>query len=114
MAVDERLIGALHVETLRHEDRRSEAGDHQLFQTSSFYALLDGRYDGDVSFAELSGRGDLGLGTGRLRAGLPNRGGRHPDRLRERYRARAPGRRRAGEGREGPSEDDLRRIEGMR
>jgi acetolactate decarboxylase len=36
---------------------------HTLFQTSTIDALLDGKYDGDVSFAELAERGNLGLGT---------------------------------------------------
>jgi acetolactate decarboxylase len=63
MAVDDRLIGALCVETLRRGDRLGPAHDHEVFQTSTFPALLDGRYDGDVTFAELSARGDLGLGT---------------------------------------------------
>jgi acetolactate decarboxylase len=34
-----------------------------LFQASTIGALLDGAYDGDVTFAELAGHGDLGLGT---------------------------------------------------
>ena len=36
---------------------------HTLFQTSTIDALLEGKYDGDVSFAELEDRGDFGLGT---------------------------------------------------
>ena len=36
---------------------------HAAFQTSTITALLDGRYDGDVSIGELRRRGDLGLGT---------------------------------------------------
>jgi acetolactate decarboxylase len=63
MAMDQHMVGALHVETLRHGDRLPETRDHEIFQTSTFSALLDGNYDGDVSFAELNGRGDLGLGT---------------------------------------------------
>jgi acetolactate decarboxylase len=34
-----------------------------LFQASTIGALLDGAYEGDVSFAELAEHGDLGLGT---------------------------------------------------
>lgn len=34
-----------------------------IFQTSTIDALLDGAYDGDVSFPELREHGDLGLGT---------------------------------------------------
>ncbi len=36
---------------------------HTLFQTSTIDALLDGRYEGDVSFAELEAHGDFGIGT---------------------------------------------------
>src|SRR5215203_631691 len=64
MPVDTALVGALHVDYLK---KRNLAGDqhahHTLFQTSTIDALLEGKYDGDVSFAELEKRGDLGLGT---------------------------------------------------
>ena len=36
---------------------------HAAFQTSTITALLDGRYEGDVSIGELRRHGDLGLGT---------------------------------------------------
>lgn len=36
---------------------------HFVFQASTLAALLAGRYEGDVTFSELAGRGDLGLGT---------------------------------------------------
>ena len=39
------------------------ASAHVLFQASTIGALLDGSYDGDLTFAELAERGDLGLGT---------------------------------------------------
>ena len=64
MPVDTALVGALHVDYLK---KRNPEGDqhshHTLFQTSTIDALLEGKYDGDVSFAELEKRGDLGLGT---------------------------------------------------
>lgn len=62
MGFDERLIGALHVQSMSEGDLASDqpAG---VFQTSTIGALLHGAYDGDVSFGELRGRGDLGLGT---------------------------------------------------
>ncbi|MEK6278335.1 MAG: acetolactate decarboxylase [Actinomycetota bacterium] len=62
MAIDERLIGALHVDRLRATDLHAESEPHVVFQASSIAALLDG-YDGDVTFAELEEHGDLGLGT---------------------------------------------------
>jgi acetolactate decarboxylase len=61
--LDERWIRALHVETMRREDLHAERASHVLFQASTIGALLDGAYDGDVSFGDLAERGDLGLGT---------------------------------------------------
>ena len=63
MAIDERLVKALHVEVLMRQDLRAETEPHVLFQTSTIEALLEGAYDGDVTFAELGEHGDLGLGT---------------------------------------------------
>jgi acetolactate decarboxylase len=64
VAIDTALVGALHVEYLEKGDLGADARlHHTLFQTSTIDALLEGRYDGDVSFAELAERGDLGLGT---------------------------------------------------
>jgi acetolactate decarboxylase len=61
--LDERLITALHVETLRKDRVHAEHEPHVLFQASTIGALLDGAYEGDVSFAQLAEHGDLGLGT---------------------------------------------------
>jgi acetolactate decarboxylase len=61
--LDERLITALHVETLRRDEVHAEHEPHVLFQASTIGALLEGAYQGDVSFAELAEHGDLGLGT---------------------------------------------------
>jgi acetolactate decarboxylase len=61
--LDERLARHLHVESLRHRELHPEHEPHVLFQASTIGALLDGAYDGDVSFEELAGHGDLGLGT---------------------------------------------------
>ncbi|MBA3472482.1 MAG: acetolactate decarboxylase [Rubrobacter sp.] len=61
---EEDVIGALHVELLEREEvRAGERTHHALFQTSTIEALLDGNYEGDVSFAELGAYGDFGLGT---------------------------------------------------
>ena len=62
-AIDERLVKALHVQTLRRSELHAEHDPHLLFQTSTIEALLDGAYDGDVSFEELAEHGDFGLGT---------------------------------------------------
>ncbi len=61
--LDERLATHLHVQSLRHRDLHPEHESHVLFQASTISALLEGAYDGDISFAELAGHGDLGLGT---------------------------------------------------
>jgi acetolactate decarboxylase len=64
MPIDTALAGALHVEYLKKRDLGEDARPHHtLFQTSTIDALLEGKYDGDVSFAELEDRGDFGLGT---------------------------------------------------
>jgi hypothetical protein len=41
------LIGALHVESLRHDALHAEREPHTIFQASTIEALLHGRYDGD-------------------------------------------------------------------
>jgi acetolactate decarboxylase len=61
--LDDRLITFLHVETLRREELHAEHEPHVLFQASTIGALLDGAYEGDVSFGRLAEQGDLGLGT---------------------------------------------------
>jgi acetolactate decarboxylase len=61
--LDERFARALHVDSLRARDLHPGHEAHVLFQASTIGALLDGAYDGDVTFAELAEHGDLGLGT---------------------------------------------------
>jgi acetolactate decarboxylase len=65
MPIDTAFVGALHVEYLKKRDlvEHEERAHHTLFQTSTIGVLLEGNYDGDVSFAELGERGDFGLGT---------------------------------------------------
>jgi acetolactate decarboxylase len=63
MSIDERWIRSLHVEAMRHADLHAERDPHVLFQASTIGALLDGSLEGDVTFAELTEHGDLGLGT---------------------------------------------------
>ncbi len=70
MPLDAALVGALHVEYLQKRDLVGEdRPHHSLFQTSTIEALLEGNYDGDVTFAELGERGYFGLGTCRLTRG---------------------------------------------
>jgi acetolactate decarboxylase len=63
MSLDERWIRSLHVEAMRHAELDAEHEPHVLFQASTIGALLGGAYEGDLTFAELAERGDLGLGT---------------------------------------------------
>src|ERR687894_637528 len=60
MSIDSALVGALHVEYLRERDLGGDEHlHHTLFQTSTVDALLEGKYEGDVSFAELEAHGDF-------------------------------------------------------
>jgi acetolactate decarboxylase len=61
--IDERLIGALHLTSGGLDDDIEPERAHAIFQTSTVAALLDGAYEGDVTFAELAAHGDFGLGT---------------------------------------------------
>ncbi|HET7417122.1 MAG TPA: acetolactate decarboxylase [Solirubrobacterales bacterium] len=61
--LDERWIRSLHVESMRLADLHKEREAHVLFQASTIGALLDGAFEGDLSFGELAEQGDLGLGT---------------------------------------------------
>ena len=61
--LDERWIRSLHVETLRESELHAGREPHVLFQASTIAALLEGAYEGDLTFAELAEHGDLGLGT---------------------------------------------------
>jgi acetolactate decarboxylase len=61
--LDERWIRSLHVESMRRADLHRERQPHALFQASTIGALLEGAFEGDLSFAELAEHGDLGLGT---------------------------------------------------
>src|SRR4029078_8648676 len=61
--LDERWIRSLHVEAIPREHLHGGHAHLVLFQASTIGALLDGAYDGDLSFGELAEQGDLGLGT---------------------------------------------------
>jgi acetolactate decarboxylase len=51
------------VDSLRREGLAARGEPHEVFQTSTVDALFEGRFDGDVSFAELARQGDFGIGT---------------------------------------------------
>src|SRR5918997_1235493 len=57
------MVSNLHVRALRRSEAHADREPGVLFQASTIAALLDGAYDGDLTFAELAEHGDLGLGT---------------------------------------------------
>jgi len=62
--IDERLIRGLHIDAADLAGAAAaRAAGHAAFQASTLAALLAGRFDGDLTFAELARHGDLGLGT---------------------------------------------------
>jgi len=64
MAIDDVFIKAFQSHRtqgdLFHHDQRQA---HELFQTSTIGALMEGIYDGEVTYGELAKHGDFGLGT---------------------------------------------------
>lgn len=60
---EEMMLRSLHVQSMRAGELHAGHESHRLFQASTVSALLDGVYDGDLTFAELADHGDLGLGT---------------------------------------------------
>jgi acetolactate decarboxylase len=61
--LDERWIRSLHVESMHRADLHEEREPHVFFQASTIGALLEGAFEGDLSFGELAEHGDLGLGA---------------------------------------------------
>jgi acetolactate decarboxylase len=61
--LDEVMVKGLHVEAMRRAGLHAEHEPHLVFQASTIGALLDGAYEGELTFAELAEHGDLGLGT---------------------------------------------------
>lgn len=62
LQIERHFIQALHA--LRHH--RQHAPDqplHEVYQSSTLNALLEGVYDGTMSYAELRQHGDFGIGT---------------------------------------------------
>ena len=57
------MIRSLHVSSMRAADLDAGHDHHALFQASTIGALLEGRFEGDVTIADLAERGNTGLGT---------------------------------------------------
>lgn len=62
-ALDPALIHALNVRLVDHTEFGSSPADHAVVQSSTIAALLDRKYDGDVTIGEVLAAGDLGVGT---------------------------------------------------
>src|SRR3954468_10827922 len=58
--IDHRL---LHVEARARPGIHPEHQAHTFFQASTLDSLFAGRLEGDLTFPELAGHGDLGIGT---------------------------------------------------
>ena len=61
--IDDRLIRGIHVEAVRRAGAHPEHEAHVVFQAATLDALMEGRFDGDLTIGELAGHGDLGIGT---------------------------------------------------
>ena len=58
--LDERLVSNLHVHALRRLEAHADREPHVLFQASTIAALLDGAYEGDLTYTALDPRVRLG------------------------------------------------------
>lgn len=72
MSIEEKFVKFLdalhrHRKTPRGKHQRVQSSDHhhahKVFQASTINALLEGVYDGEITFGELRQHGDFGLGT---------------------------------------------------
>lgn len=62
--IDPHLLHGVHLTRFGRAAARSDhADDDTVFQASSINALLDGAYEGDLTFGELARHGDFGIGT---------------------------------------------------
>jgi acetolactate decarboxylase len=62
MHLEQRFIQALHV--LRHHRLHApHRSAHEVYQSSTINALLEGVYDGDMTCGQLRRHGDFGIGT---------------------------------------------------
>ena len=63
MAIDPALAAALHLHLYERGELAHLAEHDTAVQASTLSALMDGKFDGDLSVAELLEHGDLGIGT---------------------------------------------------
>ena len=63
MIMDAGLVHALKVRLVDHRGVGAGVADHEVVQVSTIAAVLDRKYDGDVTIGEILASGDQGLGT---------------------------------------------------
>ena len=61
MNIEQGFVRAL--QALRHHRHAPHRHPHEIFQLSSINALLEGVFDGDMSYGRLKAHGDFGIGT---------------------------------------------------
>ena len=62
MQLEQKFIQALHA--LRHHRLHApQRPIHEVYQSSTINALLEGVYDGDMTYGQLRRHGDFGIGT---------------------------------------------------
>ena len=62
MQLEQKFIQALHA--LRHHRLHApQKPIHEVYQSSTINALLEGVYDGDMTYGQLRRHGDFGIGT---------------------------------------------------
>jgi len=61
MNIEHGFLRALHV--LRRHRHMPQRHPHEIFQLSTINAVLEGVYDGDMSYGQLKRHGDFGIGT---------------------------------------------------
>jgi acetolactate decarboxylase len=61
MNIEQGFVRALHA--LRLHRRAPDRHPHEIYQLSTINALLEGVYDGDMSYDQLKAHGDFGIGT---------------------------------------------------
>ena len=61
--MDAGLVHALKVRLVDHHGVGAGVADHEVVQVSTIAAVLDRKYDGDVTIGEILASGDQGLGT---------------------------------------------------
>ena len=62
MLTEQRFIRALHA-LRQHRTHTPEMPIHEIYQSSTINAVLEGIYDGAMTFGQLKSHGDFGIGT---------------------------------------------------